>query len=58
MLPEEIEIGLGLLPEYRGKRFGTLFEKEFSEYLLNKYQNFNEIVLELMMIILNLKRPL
>ena len=44
MLPEEIEIGLGLLPEYRGKRFGTLFEKEFSEYLLNKYQNFNEIV--------------
>ena len=44
MLPEEIEIGLGLLPEYRGKHFGTLFEKEFSEYLLDKYQNFNEVV--------------
>ena len=23
---------------------GTLFQKEFSEYLLDKYKNFNEIV--------------
>ena len=38
------KIGLGLLPKYRGKHLGTLFQKEFSEYLLDKYKNFNEIV--------------
>lgn len=44
ILLEEIEIGLGLLPEYRGKGLGSLFEKEFSEYLLNLYPQFNEVV--------------
>ena len=44
LLSEEIEIGLGLLPEERGKGLGHLFEKEFSEYLLNKYPQFNEVV--------------
>ena len=44
ILQEEIEIGLGLLPEYSGKHLGTLFQKEFREYLLDKYKNFNEIV--------------
>ena len=44
ILSEEIEIGFGLLPEFRGKGLGSLFEKEFSEYLLNLYPQFNEIV--------------
>ncbi len=44
ILLEEIEIGFGLLPEFRGKGLGSLFEKEFSEYLLNLYPQFNEIV--------------
>lgn len=44
ILLEEIEIGLGLLPEYREKGLGSLFEKEFSEYLLNLYPQFNEVV--------------
>lgn len=43
-LSEEIEIGLGILPEFRGKHLGSQFEKEFSEYLLNKYPQFNEVV--------------
>ncbi len=44
ILSEEIEIGLGILPEFRGKHLGSQFEKEFSEYLLNKYPQFNEVV--------------
>ena len=44
ILLEEIEIGLGLLPEYRGQGLGSLFEKEFSDYLLNLYPRFNEVV--------------
>lgn len=44
LLLEEIEIGLGILPEFRGKHLGSQFEKEFSEYLLNKYPQFNEVV--------------
>lgn len=44
LLSEEIEIGLGILPEFRGKHLGSQFEKEFSEYLLNKYPQFNEVV--------------
>lgn len=44
ILLEEIEIGLGLLPEYRGKGLGSLFEKEFSEHLLNFYPQFNKVV--------------
>ena len=44
LLLEEIEIGLGILPEFRGKHLGSQFEKEFSEYLLNKYSQFNEVV--------------
>ncbi len=44
ILLEEIEIGLGLLPKFRGKGLGSLFEKEFSEYLLNLYPQFNEVV--------------
>ncbi len=44
ILLEEIEIGLGLLSECRGKGLGSLFEKEFSEYLLNLYPQFNEVV--------------
>ena len=43
-LEEEIEIGLGLLDEYRGKHLGTLLEKELSKKLLSMYPNFNEIV--------------
>ena len=41
---KEIEIGLGILPEFRGKHLGSQFEKEFSEYLLNKYPQFDEVV--------------
>ncbi len=44
ILLEEIEIGLGLLSECRGKGLGSLFEKESSEYLLNLYPQFNEVV--------------
>ena len=44
ILSEEIEIGLGILPEFRGKHLGSQFEKEFSEYLLNKYPQFDEVV--------------
>ncbi len=44
ILSEEIEIGLGILPKFRGKHLGSQFEKEFSEYLLNKYPQFNEVV--------------
>ena len=44
LLKEEIEIGLGILPEFRGKHLGSQFEKEFSEYLLNKYPQFDEVV--------------
>lgn len=44
ILSEEIEIGLRILPEFRGKHLGSQFEKEFSEYLLNKYPQFNEVV--------------
>ena len=44
LLSEEIEIGLGILPEFRGKHLGSQFEKEFSEYLLNKYPQFDEVV--------------
>ena len=43
-LLEEIEIGLGLLPEFRGRGLGSLFEKEFSQYLLGLYPQFNEVV--------------
>ena len=44
LLKEEIEIGLGILPEFRGKHLGSQFEREFSEYLLNKYPQFDEVV--------------
>ena len=44
VLEEEIEIGLGLLPVFRDKHLGSLFEREFCEYLLEKYPQFNEVV--------------
>lgn len=43
-LKEEVEIGTGLLDEYRGKHLGTLLEKELSKKLLEMYPRFNEIV--------------
>ena len=44
LLKEEIEIGLGLLDEFRGSGFGSLFENEFSNLLLNIYPQFNEVI--------------
>ena len=44
LLKEEIEIGTGLIDEYRGKHLGTLLEKELSKKLLDIYPKFNEIV--------------
>lgn len=44
ILPEEIEIGLGILPEFRGKHIGSQIEKELSEKLLEIYPRFSNIV--------------
>ena len=47
LLKEEIEIGLGLLDEYKGMHLGSLIEKELSTKLLNIYPQFNEIVVRI-----------
>lgn len=44
LLPEEIEIGAGLLPEYRGKHLGSNLEKELSDALLEMYPEFAIVV--------------
>ena len=41
---EEIEIGLGILPFFRGKGLDSLLEKELSEKLLTIYPRFSYIV--------------
>ncbi len=41
---EEIEIGLILLDNTRGKGYGTIIERELSEKLLEMYPRFNMIV--------------
>ena len=41
---EEIEIGLGILPEFRNQGFGSLVEKELSEKLLEIFPRFKFIV--------------
>lgn len=44
ILEEEIEIGAGLLPIFRGKHLGTRLERELSIKLLEKYPRFSTIV--------------
>ena len=41
--PEEIEVGLGLLEEFRGNSLGSLLEQELSEKLLSIYPQFDLI---------------
>ena len=41
---EEIEIGLGILPEFRNKGLGSSLEKELSEKLLEEFPRFRFIV--------------
>jgi len=44
ILEEEIEIGLGLLPQFRGKHLGSTLERELSSKLLSIYPQFSVIV--------------
>ena len=44
LLPEEIEIGVGLLSKYRGKQIGSTLERELSDALLERYSRFNIVV--------------
>ena len=41
---EEIEIGIGILPDFRGKGLGSQIEKELSEKLLSIHSNIDFIV--------------
>lgn len=43
-MEEEIEIGTGLLPIFRGKHLGSKLERELSIKLLDKYPRFSTIV--------------
>lgn len=43
-LVQEIEIGLGLLPIFRGQHLGSLLEKQLCNELLKIYPQFSEIV--------------
>lgn len=44
ILPEEIEIGIGLLPVFRGKNLGSILERELCEKLFKVYPKFTVIV--------------
>lgn len=44
LLPEEIEIGVGLLPKYRGQHLGSTLEKELSDALLEIFPRFALVV--------------
>ena len=41
---EEIEIGIGILPSFRGKGLGSQVEKELSEKILSMHSNIDFIV--------------
>ena len=43
-LPEEIEVGLGILPEFRNLHLGTEIEKNLCDKLLEQHPNLNYIV--------------
>lgn len=46
-LPEEIELSIYLLGDYRAKHLGSSILKEFSDYLLNLYSQFDKIVVRI-----------